>query len=119
MDPKGSKASGEILDAIKHKFQSLERFEAEFEAAANSHFGSGWVWLVLDKNGDLTIASTHDADTPLRHGETPLMVCDVWEHAYYIDHRNARPNYVKEFIKIINWDFVNQQFKQARHKRAA
>ncbi len=119
MSPKDSKASGEILDAIKRKFQSLERFEAEFEAAANSHFGSGWAWLVLDKNGELTIATTHDADTPLRHGEIPLMVCDVWEHAYYIDYRNARPNYVKAFMNVVNWDFVNQQFKQARQKQAA
>lgn len=119
MTPKGGKASGDILDAIKDKFQSLERFEAEFEAASNSHFGSGWVWLVLNKSGELTIASTHDADNPLRHGETPLMVCDVWEHAYYIDYRNVRPNYVKAFMSIVNWDFVNEQFKQARQKKAA
>lgn len=119
LSPKGGKARGDIVEAITRRFHSLERFETEFSTTANGHFGSGWIWLVLDKDGKLHITSTHDADTPLRHGQTPLLTCDVWEHAYYIDYRNVRPDYVKSFWNIVNWDFVNEQFKQASHKLAA
>lgn len=113
MSPDSEQAKGDIAEAIKRKFGSLENFEKEFSLSANSHFGSGWVWLVLDKNGALAITSTHDADTPICHGQIPLLTCDVWEHAYYIDYRNVRPDYVKSFWKVVNWAFVNEQFKQA------
>ena len=119
LSPDGGKPKGDIMEAIARKFHSLERFETEFSTTANGHFGSGWIWLVLDKDGKLAITSTHDADTPLRHGQTPLLTCDVWEHAYYIDYRNVRPDYVKSFWNVVNWDFVNKQFKQASHKQAA
>jgi len=119
MCPGGEQAKGAILEAITRKFGSLENFEAEFSAEATTHFGSGWAWVVLDKNGELEITSTHDADTPLRHGQTPLLTCDVWEHAYYIDYRNVRPDYVKSFLKVVNWEFVNEQLKQAESQQAA
>jgi len=119
LSPDGGQASGDILEAITRKFHSLERFETEFSTTANGHFGSGWIWLVLDKHGKLAITSTHDADTPLRHGETPLLTCDVWEHAYYIDYRNVRPDYVKSFWNVVSWEFVNKQFRQASRRQAA
>lgn len=119
MSPDGGKPEGEVIEAIARKFRSLETFETEFSTTAINHFGSGWTWLVLDKNGKLAITSTHDADTPLRHGQTPLLTCDIWEHAYYIDYRNVRPDYVKAFWKVVNWSFVNEQFKQASRKLAA
>jgi len=109
----------EILDIIMRKFRSVESFETEFSTTANNHFGSGWTWLVLDENGRVAITTTHDADNPLRHGQIPLLTCDVWEHAYYIDYRNVRPDYVKAFWHVVNWRFVNDQFAQAVRKQAA
>jgi Fe-Mn family superoxide dismutase len=117
--PPGAKPEGEILDVINRKYRSLESFETEFSTTASNHFGSGWTWLVLDQEGKLAITTTHDADTPLRHGQTPLLTCDVWEHAYYIDYRNARPDYLKAFWQVVNWQFVNEQFMQASRKQAA
>ena len=119
LSPKGGSAEGELLEAIKQQFQSLEKFEQAFTTEAANHFGSGWAWLVLDKTGKLAITTTHDADTPLRHGHIPLLTCDVWEHAYYIDYRNKRPDYLKAFWKVVNWQFVNEQFNNARHKKVA
>ncbi|MEJ2107390.1 MAG: superoxide dismutase [Acidiferrobacteraceae bacterium] len=119
LSPEGGSAEGELLEAIKQQFQSVEKFEEEFTAAAANHFGSGWAWLVMDKDGKLAVTTTHDADTPLRHGQIPLLTCDVWEHAYYIDYRNKRPDYLKAFWKVVNWRFVNEQFSNARHKKAA
>lgn len=117
--PPAQQSNAEIQDVIRRKYPSLETFEMEFSTTANNHFGSGWTWLVLDQDGKLAITSTHDADTPLRHGHIPLLTCDVWEHAYYIDYRNARPEYLKAFWRIVNWQFVNEQFKQASRKLAA
>ena len=119
MCPGGEEATGDIVYAITRKFRSLDNFETEFSITANNHFGSGWIWLVLDNSGKLAITSTHDADTPLRHGQIPLLTCDVWEHAYYIDYRNARADYLKSFWHIVNWKFVNEQFKQASREQAA
>ena len=119
LSPQGGSADGEILEAIKEQFRSLEQFEEEFTTAAANHFGSGWAWLVMDKNGKLAITTTHDADTPLHHGQVPLLTCDVWEHAYYIDYRNKRPDYLKAFLKVVNWHFVNAQFKHAQHNKKA
>lgn len=118
LSPKGGSAEGELLEAIKQQFQSLDNFEKEFTTEAANHFGSGWAWLVLDK-GKLAITTTHDADTPLRHGQVPLLTCDVWEHAYYIDYRNKRPDYLQAFWSVVNWNFVNEQFNNARHKKVA
>jgi Fe-Mn family superoxide dismutase len=119
LSPEGGSAEGELLEAIRQQFQSIEKFEEEFTTAAANHFGSGWAWLVLDKGGKLAITTTHDADTPLRHGQIPLLTCDVWEHAYYIDYRNKRPDYLKAFWKLVNWRFVSEQFSEARHRKAA
>lgn len=119
MCPPGDQPTGEVLDVINRKFRSLEGFETEFSTTANNHFGSGWTWLVMDQDGKLAITTTHDADTPLRHGQIPLLTCDVWEHAYYIDYRNARPDYIKAFWQVVNWKFVNEQFIQASRKLAA
>jgi Fe-Mn family superoxide dismutase len=119
MSPTGGKAKGDIVDVIARKFHSLEGFETEFSTTVINYFGSGWVWLVLDKNGRLAITSTHDADTPIRHGHFPLLTCDVWEHAYYIDYRNSRADYAKAFWHVVNWNFVNEQFMQASRKLAA
>jgi Fe-Mn family superoxide dismutase len=119
MTPGGTSAKGDVLEAIKRKFRSLESFETEFAITATSHFGSGWIWLVLDEQGKLAITSTHDADTPLRHNHVPLLACDVWEHAYYIDYRNSRAEYLKNYWHVVNWDFVNEQFAQAQRRKAA
>ncbi len=119
LSPAGGKLKGDLMEAITRKFHSLERFEREFSTTANGHFGSGWTWLVLDKVGKLAIVSMHDADSPFRHGQIPLLTCDVWEHAYYIDYRNSRQSYVNAFWQIVNWEFVTEQFKQASHRQAA
>jgi superoxide dismutase, Fe-Mn family len=84
----------------------LEGFQKDFDKAAIELFGSGWAWLVKDKGDKLKIVTTANANTPLREGQVPLLTCDVWEHAYYIDHRNDRPAYLKDFWPLVNWDFV-------------
>jgi len=96
----------ELQSTLDSHFGSLESFRKQFTHAAVSTFGSGWVWLVAGNNGGLEIVSTGNADTPLTQGRMPLLTCDVWEHAYYIDYRNARAEYLAAFWKIVNWDFV-------------
>ncbi len=111
MSPKGGGLpNGELAEVISKTFDSLERFKEEFISAANTHFGSGWTWLVKDNQGKLEILSTANAGNPLTHQKKPLLVCDVWEHAYYIDTRNDRPKYVNNFWELINWDFVDSNF---------
>lgn len=104
------KPSGKLAEAISQKWGSFEKFREEFSKAAVSLFGSGWVWLVKDEQGNLAIESTSNADTPILKGQKPLLTFDVWEHAYYIDYRNARANYVEKLWDIINWDFVEANF---------
>ncbi len=112
MAPKaGGEAKGPIADAIKKTFGDFGAFKKQFSDAAAGHFGSGWAWLIRDKEGALKVIATHDADTPIKHGDHPLLTCDVWEHAYYIDYRNARPKYIEAFWNVVNWDFVNQNLK--------
>jgi superoxide dismutase, Fe-Mn family len=103
----GGEPTGSIADAINGKFGSFDQFKEEFTAACITNFGSGWTWLVKNSNGDLEIVKTSNAGCPLTDGSTPLMTCDVWEHAYYIDYRNARPSYVGAFWNLVNWDFVS------------
>ena len=91
---------------LKSAFSSFAKFKEKFSKAAVKQFGSGWAWLVRKQTGGLAIVSTGNADTPIRRGHTPLLTCDVWEHAYYIDYRNARPDYVAAFWNVVNWDFV-------------
>ncbi len=111
LTPGGSTISSEVEAALVEAFGSVEEFKTQFTAKAVTHFGSGWAWLVKDASGKLSIVSTANAGTPLTDGLTPLLTCDVWEHAYYIDTRNARPAYLENFWKLVNWDFVAQNLK--------
>jgi Fe-Mn family superoxide dismutase len=104
-----SRYTGEIAAAIDKSFGSLEDFQKEFKQAALSRFGSGWAWLVLDQ-GILKVVSTANQDSPLTAGLIPLLTLDVWEHAYYLNYRNVRPNYVDAFWQIVNWQKVNERF---------
>ena len=110
--PKGQgKPDGALLDAINRDFGSFADFQAAFAACAANTFGSGWAWLVKTADGKLALRSTSNAATPLtENGITPLLTCDVWEHAYYIDYRNSRPNYLKGFWQIVDWSVVAQRF---------
>ena len=114
MKPGGGGApTGELAKAIDDAFGSLDAFKEEFKNAALTQFGSGWAWLVVD-NGKLSIAKTANADTPLAHGQTALLTVDVWEHAYYLDYQNRRPDYVQTFLdSLVNWDFVAQNLSKA------
>jgi len=103
----GGSPTGAIADAISTKWGSFDKFKEEFTAKAGGNFGSGWTWLVKTANGELDIFNTDDAGCPLTHGLTPLMTVDVWEHAYYVDYRNARPKYLDAFWSLVNWDFVS------------
>jgi Fe-Mn family superoxide dismutase len=102
----GGEPTGEVATLINSSFGSFAEFRERFTAEAAGRFGSGWAWLVSGPSGQLSIVSTSNADNPLRDGEKPLLTCDVWEHAYYIDYRNARPEYLEHFWDLVNWDFV-------------
>lgn len=116
LSPKGSdmKPSSALLEAINQKFGSFAQFKDEFTKCAITTFGSGWAWLVKNPDGTIGIVSTSNAATPLTGEALPLLTCDVWEHAYYIDYRNARPKYVEAFWNLVNWDFVNQIFENSQ-----
>lgn len=101
---------GPLMAAINNKFGSFEKFKEEFAAAAATQFGSGWAWLVKTVGGGLEIIKTANAENPMREGHTPLLTCDVWEHAYYLDYQNRRPDYVKEFWRIVDWEKVEERF---------
>ncbi len=102
----GGDPAGALAEAITRSFGSLANFRQQFAQAAVTLFGSGWAWLVKKKDGSLAITQTSNAATPLTAGDVPLLTCDVWEHAYYIDYRNARAKYVENFWNLVNWDFV-------------
>lgn len=104
----GGAPTGAVADAINGKWGSFDKFKEEFSASAAGNFGSGWTWLVKDGSGNLEILNTDDADTAMKHGKMALMTIDVWEHAYYVDYRNARPKYIEAFWNLVNWDFVNK-----------
>lgn len=106
----GGQPSGALADAINAAFGSFEKFKEEFTKCAVTTFGSGWAWLVKNADGSLAIVSTSNAGCPLTTGQTPILTCDVWEHAYYIDYRNARPAYVEHFWSLVNWDFAAKNF---------
>ena len=106
----GGEPSGALAEAINKQFGSFAQFKEKFANAAVTTFGSGWAWLVKNSDGTLAIESTSNANTPLKDGKKPLLTCDVWEHAYYIDYRNARAGYVDVFWKIVNWKFAEQNF---------
>lgn len=110
----GGEPTGDLAAAIDSAFGSFDEFKARFSKAGATLFGSGWVWLVLHE-GTLTITQTANADLPLKHGQTALLTMDVWEHAYYIDYRNARPAYIEAFLNnLVNWDFVAANLAAAR-----
>ncbi|MEZ5530231.1 MAG: Fe-Mn family superoxide dismutase [Porticoccaceae bacterium] len=107
----GGAATGAIADAINSAFGSFDKFKEEFSTSAANNFGSGWTWLVKKADGTVAIVNTSNAATPLTDDSvTPLLTVDVWEHAYYIDYRNSRPNYLEAFWKLVNWEFVNSNF---------
>jgi len=107
----GGEPSGALADAIVKTFGSFAAFKEKFSNAAVMQFGSGWAWLVKDADGKLSISQTSNAATPLRDGGRALLTCDVWEHAYYIDYRNARATYVEAFWNLVNWRFASDNFK--------
>lgn len=117
MAPEGQTAfAGPVADKIKETFGSYEEFKKQFAAAAAGRFGSGWAWLVAD--GDkLEILSTANQDNPLTEGKRPILCLDVWEHAYYLKYQNRRGDYINEWFRIINWDFVNEQYKKSQEAR--
>ncbi|RMF14650.1 MAG: superoxide dismutase [Fe] [Gammaproteobacteria bacterium] len=106
----GGEATGPVADAINKAFGSFEAFKQKFTESAINNFGSGWTWLVKNDDGSVEIVNTSNAGTPLAEGRQAILTVDVWEHAYYIDYRNARPKYLEEFWKLVNWDFVNQNY---------
>jgi Fe-Mn family superoxide dismutase len=108
--PRGIPSSGKLAEAIQAKWGSADAFKTAFTQCAVTTFGAGWAWLVKKEDGTLDIVSTSNAATPLTGQAIPLLTCDVWEHAYYIDYRNVRADYVEKFWNIINWDFVEKNF---------
>lgn len=107
----GGEPEGKIKKLIERDFQSFEKFKEEFSMTATKLFGAGWAWLAQNNEGKLEIIPMKDAHTPLTQSKTPILTLDVWEHAYYIDYRNARPKFVESFWDIINWDFANKNIK--------
>jgi len=105
----GGEPSGELANAINKKYGSFEEFKQKFSQTAITTFGSGWAWLVTHQDGSLDIVSTSNAATPMTSGQKACLTCDVWEHAYYIDYRNARPKYLDAFWNLVNWDFVAEK----------
>lgn len=111
LSPKGGgEPTGPLADAINTSFGSFSKFKEEFSKCAVTTFGSGWAWLVKNSDGSLALVSTSNAGCPLTSAQTPLLTCDVWEHAYYIDYRNARPAYLEAFWVLVNWQFVSANF---------
>lgn len=104
--------SGKLADAIKKKFGSFDEFKKLFTESGTKLFGSGWTWLAKDNKGELEILNLSNAGLPMKENKKALFTCDVWEHAYYIDYRNARPKYLENYWNIVNWDFVEKNFAE-------
>ena len=112
MNPHGGGApQGPLAKALQAAFGGVDGFKNAFVNAAATHFGSGWAWLVKKSDGGVAVVGTHDADTPLAHDQKPLLTCDVWEHAYYLDYQNRRPDYLEAFWGLVNWEFVGANFE--------
>lgn len=109
-----NKPSAELEAILEDNFGSVDDFIAKFTEVAKTHFGSGWAWLLKKKDGSIEIAGMHDADTPLMNGDEPLLALDVWEHAYYLDYQNARPDYIEAFWKVVDWQFVEDRVNGKR-----
>ncbi|SAI74421.1 superoxide dismutase [Bordetella ansorpii] len=111
LSPKGGgEPTGALADAIKAKWGGFDAFKDAFNKSAAGNFGSGWTWLVKKADGSVDIVNTSNAATPLTTADVPLLTCDVWEHAYYIDYRNARPKYLENFWALVNWEFAAKNF---------
>ncbi|MDB6186021.1 MULTISPECIES: superoxide dismutase [Gemella] len=108
-----SEFAGLVKEKVEAELGGYEEFVKSFSAAAATRFGSGWAWLALDKEGKLVVTSTANQDSPYLTGLTPILGLDVWEHAYYLNYQNRRPDYIKEFFRVVNWDFVNERL--AKH----
>ncbi|MDM5298754.1 superoxide dismutase SodA [Bacillus pumilus] len=114
LSPNGGGApTGELADAIEKELGGLEKFKSDFAAAATGRFGSGWAWLVVN-NGKLEITSTPNQDSPLTEGKAPILGLDVWEHAYYLNYQNRRPDYISAFWNVVNWDEVARLYSEAK-----
>ncbi len=115
MSPNGGGApSGELADAINAAFGSFDAFKEQFSNAAATRFGSGWAWLVVESDGSLSVTSTPNQDTPLMEGKTPILGLDVWEHAYYLNYQNRRPDYIAAWWSVVHWDAVAERFAAAK-----
>lgn len=110
-DKKENLPEGEVLKMIEVNFGSFEKFKEEFTEVAKAHFGSGWAWLLKKADGRIELAGMHDADTPIMNGDIPLLALDVWEHAYYLDYQNSRPDYIEAFWQVVDWNFVAKQLE--------
>lgn len=108
--------TGELAAAIDKKFGNFEKFQDEFTKAATGRFGSGWAWLVVNKEKEVEVTSTANQDNPIMEGETAILGLDVWEHAYYLDYQNRRPDYISNFFKVVNWDIVSSNYAVALNK---
>ncbi len=115
-DNEKNNPSDRLKDLLEENFGSVDDFIAQFTEIAKTHFGSGWAWLLKKKDGSIEIMGMHDADTPLMNGDTPLLALDVWEHAYYLDYQNGRPDYIEAFWKVVNWDFVEARLDGVQDK---
>ncbi|WP_270210733.1 superoxide dismutase [Streptococcus anginosus] len=114
MTPEKTEPSAALAADLEATFGSFEDFKAAFTTAATSRFGSGWAWLVVNPDGKLEVTSTANQDTPISEGKTPILGIDVWEHAYYVKYRNVRPDYIKAFFSVINWNKVNELYAAAK-----
>jgi Fe-Mn family superoxide dismutase len=110
----GGQPSGELGNAINSTFGSFDQFKAAFNDAGVKRFGSGWAWLILDKNGSLQVVSTANQDSPLTDGSFPIMGNDVWEHAYYLKYQNRRPDYLNAWWNVVNWSEIEKRYQQAK-----
>ncbi|HEQ2323523.1 TPA: superoxide dismutase [Streptococcus pyogenes] len=114
LSPEKQDVTPDVAQSIDDAFGSFDAFKEQFTAAATGRFGSGWAWLVVNKEGQLEITSTANQDTPISEGKKPILALDVWEHAYYLNYRNVRPNYIKAFFEIINWKKVSELYQAAK-----
>jgi len=110
----GGEPSGALGDAINAELGGFEKFKEDFSAAGATRFGSGWAWLSVDADGKLVVESTPNQDSPLMEGRTPILGLDVWEHAYYLNYQNRRPDYIAAFFSVVNWDAVAEQYAAAK-----
>ncbi|CAM4190098.1 superoxide dismutase [Streptococcus penaeicida] len=114
LSPEKTEITSDVASAIDQAFGSFDAFKESFTAAATGRFGSGWAWLVVNGEGKLEVISTANQDTPISQGKKPILGLDVWEHAYYLNYRNVRPNYIKAFFEIINWNKVDELYQAAK-----